>query len=174
MTTRIKRRIETKRTAWKILRGLPLLCLVAALTSAAFAVSPKEVLNVTRNQVFTGACCFSWGESVSVTEPAKISAVVVTFETDFELTPIDQFNVEPFTLGLMINGGPCRTDLGPHSLHENHEDSAAFLVGSLEWIVLPDDGLVKGTNTFTLCGGGPQGSSKITLGFNTLAVRISK
>ena len=153
---------------------LALLSLVVGFATSALAVSPKEVLNVTRNQIFTGGCCFSWGETVSVTEPAKIAAVVVTFESDFMLTPIDQFHVEPFTVGLMINGGPCRTDLGPNTLHENHEDSAAFLLGSLEWIVLPGDGLHKGANTFTLCGGGPQGSSKITLGFNTLAVRISK
>jgi hypothetical protein len=50
-----------------------------------------------------------------------------------------------------------------------------FLSAAFQWVVLPGDGLVKGNNTFELCGGGASSSSdSITIGENTLAVQIGK
>jgi hypothetical protein len=45
----------------------------------------------------------------------------------------------------------------------------AFLFGSPSTICLA---VTRGNNAFTLCGG--SGTGSITLGFNTLAVRIAK
>ena len=147
-----------------------LVCLTMGVATTSFAVPPKQVLNITRNQTLTGACCFAWNvQKVSITEPAKVQSVVVTFETDFELPTVDTF-----TVGLMVNGGPCRTDLGPATLNESVSDHQGFLVESVEWVVEAEDGLQPGNNTFTVCGGCPKSTSQITLGYNSLAVRISK
>jgi hypothetical protein len=124
---------------------------------------------VTINQSFAGVCCFSWGETVSVNETTKLTPVTVRFATDFlQNTP------ENFTVGLMVNGGPCRLDLGPNELGNFAVDFRGFMVGSIEWVVLPEDGLFPGLNSFTLCGGGSLDTSKITLGNNTFAVRTTK
>jgi hypothetical protein len=48
-----------------------------------------------------------------------------------------------------------------------------YLSASFQWIV-PASSLAAGSNTFELCGGGENSTSdSITLGENTLAVRIS-
>ena len=146
---------------------LALVCLIAGLATAAFAVPDKQVLHITIQQTFTGTCCFSWGETVSVTEPAKVAPLTVTFASDVLV-------FEPMSIGLSLNGGPCRFDLGPNTINEVAVDHFAFNAGSWTWVVLPSDGLVPGNNTFTLCGGGPLPTSKVTFGSNTLAVRISK
>jgi len=59
------------------------LCAVLVVASNAFAVPQKQLLTVTINQTFTGACCFSWGETVSVNEGTKLTPVTVRFATDF-------------------------------------------------------------------------------------------
>jgi len=154
-----------------ILTSLAILTLLAAATQA-FAVPAKQVLKVTHNQTFVGQCCFSWAETVSVGEPKTPVPVVVTFTTDFLVNPPA---LDDFVVGLSVNGGPCLA-YGPVTLSDvvivlNH-----FTERSFEWIVPPGaSGTHKGTNTFTLCGGAvnhPDGS--ITLGFNSLAVRISQ
>jgi len=137
-----------------ILTSLAILTLLAAATQA-FAVPAKQVLKVTHNQTFVGQCCFSWAETVSVGEPKTPVPVVVTFTTDFLVNPPA---LDDFVVGLSV-------------IVLNH-----FTERSFEWIVPPGaSGTHKGTNTFTLCGGAvnhPDGS--ITLGFNSLAVRISQ
>lgn len=142
-------------------------CLVVCAARFAFAVPDKQILHVTIQQTFTGACCFSWGETVAVTEPVNVAPVVVTFAGDLLVS-------ERLNVGLSLNGGPCRFDLGPNQINELAIDHFAFVAHAWTWVVEPTDGLFPGNNTFTLCGGGSQASSKVTIESNTLAVRISK
>lgn len=143
--------------------------LLAGLASSAYAVPPRQLLRVMAPQTFTGACCNSWGETVSIVEAAKIDPVVVTWSTDFSLR--NGFYV---AVGLSVNGGPCAA-VGPGSFQEafgfpDETDTRVF-----QFVVMPIDGLQKGTNTFTLCGGGLRdGSETITIGPNTLEVRFAK
>ena len=148
---------------------LALVALLVGATALAFAVPEKEILRINIQQNFTGVCCFSWGETVSVTEPPTPSAVIVTLATDFELE-----SFQNFTVGLMVNGGPCRLDLGPTRIGQAASDHRGFDSASLEWTILPSDGLLPGNNSFTLCGGGPLVTSTITLANNTMTATISK
>jgi hypothetical protein len=152
-------------------RTLPvaIICFMIAVATAAYAVPTKQVLRVNISQIFTGKCCFSWGESVSITQPPNPTPVTVIFSTDFLRDTAVNFNA-----GLMINGGPCRLDLGANAISQLSNDKRSFDSAAWQWVILPSDGLIPGNNTFTLCGGGPQDTSKITLGVNTLAVTISK
>jgi hypothetical protein len=149
---------------------LAIACLVLGAATNAHAVPQKGVSTVTINQIFTGLCCFSWNTTVSVNEGTKLTPVTVRWAADFLQNTANQFNV-----GLMINGGPCRLDLGPNSLGNFAVDFRSFMVGSWEWIVLPTDGLTSGLNSFTICGGASTtDTARVTIGTNTLAVRTSK
>jgi hypothetical protein len=54
------------------------------------------------------------------------------------------------------------------------EDPALSLATTGEFVAYPSDGLVPGKNTIALCGGdNTGGSGSITVGPNTLAVRIT-
>jgi hypothetical protein len=148
-----------------------LACLIVAGSGSALATNLTQVLRVSHNQTFVGECCFSFGESVSITEPATISAVIVTWNSDYIVNVADEYHV-----GISVNGGECVTDTyGSVALAD-----ADILAGgdalnaTIQWIVLPsDEVLVKGKNTFELCGGGRHSSTdSITLGTNTLTVRI--
>jgi hypothetical protein len=146
---------------------LTMACLVMAVPTPAFAVPPTEVLRVEQNQSFQGSCCFSWLEKVSITEPAKVEAVTVTWSGDYQATGY-------FFIGFSLNGGVCQfygsAVLAPTASFDNFFD-AQMIQGVIE----PGDGLMPGKNTFTLCGGGMMSPSDIvTLGFNTMSVRISK
>ena len=158
----------TSRTAL----GMVIACLAMMVTTKASAVTPKEVLRVERNSPFQGLCCFSWLEKVSVTEPDKIVPVIVTWSTDYQSTG-------DFFAGISVNGGPCKF-LGSGSLEKftttgRADGSGQFESRTLQWLVLPSDGLVTGSNTFSLCGGAASSPTAIImLGFNTLSVRISK
>jgi len=136
------------------------------LVPTASAVSPTELLRVEQNQSFQGACCFSWLEKVKITEPASVVPVVVTLSTDYQATGF-------FFIGISLNGGICQfygsSVLAPTSSFDNFFDSQTH-----QWVIMPGDGLVPGKNTFTLCGGGFSPTDIVTLGFNTLSVRISK
>jgi hypothetical protein len=145
---------------------MALVCVVLGIATAAFAVPPNEVLLKGNLQTFTGACCFSWGETVSITEPKAVVPVVVTWSTDYRGMAQLFFKV-----GVSVNGHPCMAsdliDLTPPS-------DGTFNSRTFEWIILPSDGLIKGTNNIALCGGGEVASDSITLAGNTLAVRIAK
>jgi len=148
---------------------LPLVGLAMLLTPTASAVAGKELLRVEQNQAFQGICCFSWPESVQVTEPSKVMPVVVTWSTDYQATG-------PFLAGLSVNGKPCKF-LGSASIQPfgPGDGSGPFESRYFQWTILPDDGLRRGNNTFTLCGGGTLSPSAIILlGFNTLSVRMTK
>jgi hypothetical protein len=147
-----------------------LACLIVAGAGSAFAVVQHEVLYQHTNQTFPGKCCFSFGETVSVFEPAKISPVVVTFSTDYLINVTDVYFV-----GLSVNGGACETlSYGSRVLADIATlTSDNYLSASFQWIV-PASSLAAGSNTFELCGGGENSTSdSITIGENTLAVRIS-
>ncbi len=142
-------------------------CLVLALQTPSFAVSKNELLRVQQNQSFQGLCCFSWLEKVSVTEPATVVPVIVTWSTNYQATGY-------FSAGLSLNGGPCLAFgsevLAPTDSFDNFFDSQ-----TLEKVILPGDGLVPGKNTFTLCGGAFfSAADTIVVGLNTLSARVSK
>jgi len=145
---------------------LTIACLTLALQTPAFAVSKNELLRVEQNQSFQGGCCFSWLEKVTVNEPATVVPVIVTWSTDYQATGY-------FYIGVSLNGGVCQfygaSVLTPTSSFDNFFDSQ-----TTQWVILPGDGLIPGKNTFTLCGGGYAGTSIVTLGFNTLSVRVAK
>ena len=144
--------------------GIAVVCFAVGLATSAFAVPPNEVLRMEFNQTFTGKCCFSWGETVNVTEPKAVVPITVTFSTDYR-SDFD-FN----SVGISVNAHPCMTT---QTLFRFNPTDGTFQSGNFEWVVLPSDGLVRGNNTITLCGGSVTNGS-ITLGFNTLAARILK
>jgi hypothetical protein len=153
-------------------KSLPLrICLSIAFLAAgaisAFAVPPGQVFKIASDQLqFNGPCCFSFDETVSVTEPAKPQPVVLTWSaTSVDLG--DEF------VGLMVNGGPCAF-YGPGSIPGQGN---SIKTHTAEWIVFPSDGLKSGTNTFTLCGGGGGVSgdqSRFVVFVSTLSALISK
>jgi hypothetical protein len=144
---------------------MSLLCLVVGIAAAAFAVPPTEVLRIEDTQTFTGACCFPWGETVTITEPKAVVPVVVTWSTDY----VTSSNNVNFSVGVSVNGHPC---LATSVIGGFATPDGTFSSRSFQWNILPSDGLVKGNNNITLCGGASSGT--IALGLNTLAVRISK
>jgi hypothetical protein len=148
-----------------------LACLIVAGTGSASARKLNQVLRVSHNQTFVGECCFSFGESVSITEPAAISAVVVTWNSDYVVNVGDEYHI-----GISVNGGECVTDTYGSVVLADADviTGGNGLNASIQWIVLPsDEVLKKGTNTFELCGGGRHSSSdSISLGTNTLTVAI--
>jgi hypothetical protein len=141
-----------------------LACVVIAGSATAHAVPTNQVLRIQAAQTFTGVCCFSWGETVSITEPAAHVPVVVTWSSDYVANA-------QFSVGIMLNGGSCQFygsgQIAPYT--------AGYNFRTFQAVILPSDGLVTGKNTFTLCGGS-QGvpSDSISLGYNTLVVQISK
>lgn len=143
-------------------------CLAVAGSASAFA-APPALRNGT-NQTFTGVCCTSYNETVGINEPAAIVPVVVIFSTDYRVNVKgDQYHV-----GLSVNGGACLTldGYGPQVLANADAPEGIWSNASVQWVIEPADGvLVKGANTFELCGGGLTFSSdSITIGQNTLSV----
>jgi len=145
---------------------IAIMCLLVGIATAAFAVPPSEVVRVQGNQTFTGTCCFPWGETITVTEPRVVVPVVVTWSTDYLTTA---GNVV-FEVGVSVNGHPC---LNRGTLNEFVSPDGTATSATFQWLISPSDGLIKGTNNITLCGGSASGGS-ITIGFNTLAARMSK
>jgi hypothetical protein len=150
---------------------LAIICLVIGMASKAHAVSQRQLLRVLENQTITGKCCFSWNETVSVQEPVKLVPVVVTWSTDFII-----FGAQYLVAGISLNGGPCQF-FGPAAFQQpiNIVEGLNTDTRTFDWIIQPTDGLRRGNNTFTVCGGGLFADTEtMTLGFNTLQVRLSK
>jgi hypothetical protein len=141
--------------------NLVLVCFAIGFATTAFAVPPEEVLKIEGTTNFTGPCCFSFNESIGVTEPAKPVPVIVTWEAFV-------FETGGFNTGLMVNGGPC-TAFGSGSIAGGGDSSPRLF----QWIVLPSEGLRPGSNTLTLCGGGTFGNTFLTTTRMTLAARLS-
>jgi hypothetical protein len=149
-----------------------LACMVLAGSILVFAVPGNQIFRYLGEPVtFTGACCTSWNESVHVTEASPAVPVVVTFTTDYQASAEGQ-------VGLSLNGGTCNLFFGSNRLPEFNlgtGGSGPFGNASYQWVIKPADGLKVGNNSIALCGGGSFGdTSTIVLGFNTLAVRLSK
>jgi hypothetical protein len=152
-----------------ILFFLLLAGLMLAVQTPAFAVPPSELLRVEQNTPFQGMCCISFREKVSLTEPSVVAPVIVTFSTDYQAT-------REFVVAVSVNGGPCNA-VGPVILDPfgKGDGSGPFDAHMFQWVIMPGEGLVRGKNTFTLCGGSfsfPDGV--LMLGFNTLSARLSK
>jgi len=148
----------------RLVSGIATVCVVVGMVSSAFAVPPNEILRIETNQTFTNACCVFWPETVTVTEPKAVVPITVTLSTDYR-SDLDA------VIGISVNNHPCMTE--QLVIHFAPSDGA-FHSENLEWVVLPSDGLIKGNNTITLCGGVGFNGGNLTLGFNTLAARISK
>jgi len=145
--------------------------LMAGAVPSAQAVPLSQVHRDFGSQTFTGKCCFSWNETVSVHEPANVVPVVVTWSTDFTLNSANYI----FT-GLMVNGGPCQS-LGGGSFQQPLQfvSTVNFDVRTFQFIVLPSQGLLPGINTFTVCGGGIFSDTEtIKIESNVLEVRFAK
>ncbi|MFZ3340766.1 MAG: hypothetical protein WA609_18915 [Terriglobales bacterium] len=143
-----------------------LACIMLAVSISAFAVPPAQVARVNDAVTFTGQCCFLWKETVKITEPAVVVPVIVTWSADVVVN-------DEFLVGLALNGGPCAAD-GSREIPWFYGISGAANA-THQWIVFPSDGLVKGKNTFALCGGGAfSPTDTISFTLSTLAVQISK
>ncbi len=150
-----------------------LACLIAVGSGSAFA---QLVFRSDTAQVFTDTCpsgigCDSWGESVSLSEPASLVPVVVTWSARYFVNTADIYYV-----GLNVNGTGCQTGLyGPENLDDiATKPTGHFLTVTFQWIVEPGDGvLISGAkNTFELCGGGDDSvkGDSINISQNTLSV----
>src|SRR5580698_2732146 len=145
------------------------LVVMIALPIALFAIPAGQTFRYTGSPVtFTGTCCQSWNESVSVTEPATVVPVTVDFNMDYQATGEGW-------VGLFLNGGTCSIFHGANRLPEfnlGSGGSGPFGDVHYQWIITPADGLKAGKNTIGVCGGGSLGNTAtIVLGFNTLVVR---
>jgi hypothetical protein len=150
--------------------------IVASLTSlilvgsiSAFAVPPAQVARTVDVQSITAKCCVLLNPTVTLTEPAAVAPVIVTWGADYNTSGTAQF-------GLSVNGGPC-VAYGPFVVQEPvliPGSNSITVSGTHQWVVIPSDGLVKGKNRFQLCGGGFGATETINIGFSTLTVQISK
>jgi hypothetical protein len=159
------------KTMKRCLTTFVFLCAIVGMATAAFAVPPNQVLSGLGGRTITGPCCFSWEEGVTVTEPNTVVPVVVTWSVNFQSTR------DLFQVGISVNGHVCQI-FGPHSLTDEPASVGvdAFRAPTLQWVILPSDGLIKGSNTLTLCGGDitlPEANG-LTLGLRTLSVTIAK
>jgi hypothetical protein len=141
-------------------------CMMLAASTSAFAVPASQVSRVLIFNNFTGLCCFLLNQTVKVTEAAPLVPVIVTWSAD--VLPNDEFWV-----GLSLNGGACIA-YGSREIDLFSPTLSGYTSTTHQWIVLPSDGLKKGTNTFELCGGGVYSASDtMVIGLSTLAVQIS-
>ena len=155
--------------------GAMLACLIMLETGSAVAAVNPVLRNLTK-QTFTGQCCVSFDEEVSITEPSALKPVVVTWDTGYEINAADDY-----IAGLSVNGGACQASsaggvFGAELIPDYQLASGKFSHISFQWIILPSDGvLVAGKNTFVLCGGGLSFSSdSISILDNTLFAQLVK
>jgi len=98
-----------------------LACLVVAGAGSAFAGTNPFLRNLS-DQTFDGQCCVSFGESVSITEPATPVTVIVTWSTDYAVNVADAYFA-----GLSVNGGECQTQAyGPRLLADNPGSGSSY------------------------------------------------
>jgi hypothetical protein len=146
-----------------------LACMILAGSLSALALPASQVARVVETKTITAKCCVLIGPTVSLTEPATVAPVIVTWGGDYNVSGTAQ-------LGLSVNGGPC-VAYGPFVVEEPvliSGSSSITVSGTYQWVVFPSDGLVKGRNTFEVCGGGFSRSVTLNIGFNTLTVQISR
>ena len=159
----------SKRNHNKLVLVAALACTMLAGSLSAFDIPASQVARVTATKTITAKCCVLIGPTVSLIEPAAVAPVIVTWGADYNVSGTAQ-------LGLSVNGGPC-VAYGPFVAEEPvliSGSSSITVSGTYQWVVFPSDGLVKGRNTFEVCGGGFSQSVTLNIGFNTLTVQLSK
>jgi hypothetical protein len=141
---------------------------VALIASASAAVDPTARNLSTQN---FGECCVPFNIEVSISEPATPKPAVVTWDTGYY-----EYVNDRYVAGLSVNGGACQTatfggDVMPN-LTVNAGDSNLHV--TFQWTILPTDGvLIKGVNTFAVCGGGATAGDSINIYNNTLNVQLN-
>ena len=145
-----------------------LTCLLLASFSA-FALPASQVSLTHDVQTYTAEGGVPFVQSVSLTEPATPQAVIVTWSADYNVSGTA-------IVGLMVNGGSCNAGYGPFVLQEPAliPGSASLTFSQTRQFVVPSSSLVKGINTFQLCGGGYNATVTINIGYSTLSVQFSK
>ena len=146
-----------------------LACLMLAGSVSAYAVPMSQVARILTIKTTTAACCVLLGPTVTITEPTTVAPVIVTWSADYAPSGTVVFD-------LSLNGGPCAffgSGVAP-ALQLAPGSASIFLSGSFQWVVLPADGLKKGANTYSVCGGGVGGPVTFSTGSSTLTVQISK
>jgi hypothetical protein len=147
--------------------------LALALAAPAFAVSNSEVLRLMNSRSVPGnPTLTNLGERVSVNLGANPVPIVVTWQADVA-------NAGRFLVGISVNGAPCIVPGAgqiPYFLGSANSNPPGYAPNgfnniSMQWIVLPSDGLLAGQNTIDLCSGGFASGSSFLLGFRTLTVR---
>jgi hypothetical protein len=135
---------------------------------SAFATPAQQVARVLTIRTITAQCCVSIGPSVQITEPTAVTPVIVTFSTDYA----DSGTV---LLGLSVNHAPCAfygSGVAP-LLKLDPTSASIFESATFQWVVMKTE-LVKGLNTFEVCGGGVGAPVTMNFGSQTLTVQISK
>jgi hypothetical protein len=141
-----------------------LTCLVLAASVSAFAVPSGQVHRSLTNVTLTGACCQDIpGETVTVTEPTTVTPIVINWSFQYLATG-------PFGFGVRVNGGGCG-NFGPTFAPA----TGSPVTQSIQWVIFPNEGLVPGKNTLTVCFGPIlKNSDTLAVGPRALAVRIGK
>ena len=159
-----------KQTRQNALYLAAIACLMLAGPISAFAIPPSQVGRTTAVQTITDSCvpddCVGIQPRVSLTEPATVTPVIVTWSADYNTSGTS-------VVYLSLNGGPCLA-YGSFVLQEPRlitGSNSITVSGTHQWVVLPSDGLVEGTNTFVVCVGGYEKSQTINIGFSTLTVQ---
>jgi len=159
----------SKPTQPGVLFVMALAVLLAIAPTSALASAPTAAGQVARNLFITtttAECCVLLGPTVRINEPATVVPVIVTWSADYIVFDTVQF-------ALSLNGGPCLF-YGPSVANLFASGTASsFISGTFQWVILPADGLKKGTNTFTVCGGGVGKAVTMSVGSNTLTVQGS-
>ena len=140
---------------------------------SAFAVPPEQVARISNAVTFAGKCCSLWNETVRIATPTTVVPVVVTWSADVVINDTNRVG-DDFLVGLSVNGSPC-TAYGsreiPNLFSRNVFFNTLAVNATHQWVVFPGDGLVKGTNVFTLCGGSAHSDTdSISIGLSTLTV----
>jgi hypothetical protein len=133
---------------------------------SSFATSGGQVARNLFITTTAAKCCVMLGPRVKINEPVTVAPVIVTWSADYIVFDTVQF-------ALSLNGGPCLF-YGPSVANLFASGTASsFISGTFQWVILPRDGLKKGTNTFTVCGGGVGKAVTMSVGSNTLTVQGS-
>jgi hypothetical protein len=148
---------DVKQAIWC---GAILAAFTLASAGRASAINPKQVIHDTSSRTFNGICCFSWRDTVQVTEPTVVVPVVVTWSMVYQ-------SQAAFFVGLSVNGGPC-TFYGSGELPAY----VPYRSTTFSWVI-PRYDLNKGVNTFTVCGGSQVATAYgVSIYDSTLSVRI--
>jgi hypothetical protein len=159
-----------KQTKMNSLYVAAVACLLFTGSMSVFAISPAQVARTEAVQTIIAPClpddCVAFQPTVRLNEPATVTPVIVTWSADYNSNGTS-------VIELSVNGKPCAA-YGPFVLQEPQliaGSSSITVSGTHQWVVLPSDGLVKGTNTFQVCAGGYEKPQTINIGFSTLTVQ---